>query len=433
MSAAPDATALELVVEAGVAKSREEWLFLLVNRSVGVAGYDRASAWSTAGTPELIVASGMAPSDSDGAFASAWKNALKRLRRPDSSAALGPDSFTDANAWAEVSAAVPGTSALWIPVAGRGVGFVFERWDSGFSSAETETLERLVAACSLAWGGGGRKTFSRTRKYLTRLAVLCAVTAVLTLVRIPLRIAAECEVAAKNPRLVAAPMDGVVESVTVAPGQRVAAGDALAVYDSRMMEEELNILRRQVEVAEAELATARARGFAEQRYRAETSRLEARLAQERARLRALEARYSLRVVAAPVAGMVQQDDPRAWRGRPVATGQAILWLVEPSDTRLKIWLPQDDRIDFDPERLAGVHLYALGGEARQARLTYVSTYAQPTGDGRYAFPAEAEWADGGLPPPLGLRGTAFLYGRDVSLGYWLARRPIGWLRRRLGV
>lgn len=111
----------------------------------------------------------------------------------------------------------------------------------------------------------------------------------------------------------------------------------------------------------------------------------------------------------------------------------MLWLVEPSETRLKIWLPQDDRIDFDPARPVGVHLYALGGDARAARLTHVSTYAQALPDGRSAFPAEAEWTDAGAPPPLGLRGTAFLYGGDVSLGYWLARRPLGWLRRWIGV
>jgi hypothetical protein len=110
-----------------------------------------------------------------------------------------------------------------------------------------------------------------------------------------------------------------------------------------------------------------------------------------------------------------------------------MWLVDPDDTRLAIWLPQDDRIDFDPARPVGIHLTAIGGEARTARLTYVSSFSQPTPDGVYAFPAEAEWLDGAKPPPLGLRGTASIYGEEVTLGYWLMRRPLAWARRWLGV
>ncbi len=415
-------TDIERIIEAGRAKSGEEWLFLLVNRSVAVTGYDRASAWSTKGRPRLLAVSGTADPDPDGAFAAEKKSLLKTLPRLDR------------------AASVSGQTALWIPVPARELGFLFERWDGAFDEGEGGRLERFVEACALAWSGAGRGAppfragaGARTRRRLARLVLLLAVLAALAFVRIPLRIAAECEVVARNPRLVAAPMDGVIAEIVAVPGARAAPGDPLAVYDSRMMEEELNILRRQVEVAETELATARARGFSEQRFRADASLLEARLAQERARLRALEVRYAQRVIEAPVAGMIQIDDPRAWRGRPVATGEAILWLVEPSDTRLRIWLPQDDRIDFDAARPLGVHLYALGGEARAARLSYVSTFARPTGDGRYAFPAEAEWEGARAAPPLGLRGTAFLYGEEVSLGYWLLRRPLGWLRRWTGV
>ncbi len=438
---------LDAVLAAAGAGSREEWLFLLVNRAVVAAPYDRAAAWSLSGGAALLAVSGAVAPDGDGAFASAWKPVVRGLLRPDACAALGAETVADGAALEEALRAVPGTAAVWAPVPGMASGIVFERWDGAFSEAERLRLARFVAACSLSRSGGARAARSGRGRWRVRIAAALLLLAVLAFVRLPLRIAAECEVAARNPRLVAAPMDGVLAEVVARPGERVGAGDVLAVYDARLMEEELNILRRQVEVAETELATARARGFAEQRYRAETARLEAGLSRERARLRALETRYALREIAAPVEGMVQLDDPRAWRGRPVATGQAILWLVEPSETRVRIWLPQDDRIGFDPDRPVGVHLHAFGGEARLARLTYVSAYAQAVGDGsgRYAFPAEAEWMEGERngegngdgkgagSPPLGVRGTAFLYGERVSLGYWLLRRPLGWVRRVFGV
>ncbi len=429
---------LDLVLAAGAAKSREEFLFLLLNRSVAAVPYDRASAWDfRRAQPALLAVSGNAAPDPDGAFAAAWGKALATLRRPEETAVLGAGAFADEAAWRKAAASVDGLSAVLAVAPEQEMCILFERWENlpRFSDAEKTRLDRLVRASSLAWRGGRRFAAPpRARRRALRIAAAAALLAALVLVRLPLRIAAECEVIAQNPLLVAAPMDGILAEVLVDPGQRVAEGDILAAYDSRMMEEDLNILRRQVGVAEAELATARARGFAEQSYRAETARLEARLEQERARLRSLETRYERRLVAAPEGGMVQLDDPRAWRGRPVATGEALLLLVDPARTRLRIWLPQDDRIDFDPARPAGIHLHALGG-ARAARLTYVSSFARPTGDGRYAFPAEAEWEDGDAEPapPLGLRGTAFLYGEEVSLGYWLLRRPLGWLRRWAGV
>jgi multidrug efflux pump subunit AcrA (membrane-fusion protein) len=283
------------------------------------------------------------------------------------------------------------------------------------------------------WQKRRRPSVRRWLRPALWLCLLAAVAALLAVVRVPLRVVANCEVVAKNPRLVSAPLDGVIDEVVAKPGQIVAEGDAIAVYDSRLMEEELKISRRQVEVVRAELASARARGFAESRYRGDTALLEARLEQELARLEALEVRFARRRITAPVAGTVQLDDARAWRGRPVATGQAILWLVNPADSRVKVMLPQDDRIDFDGTRPISVHLHALGGEGRAARLTYVSSFAQTGQDGIAYFPAEAEWEDGGSPPPLGLRGTASIYGQETSLGYWLFRRPLSWARRWLGV
>jgi hypothetical protein len=254
-----DADGLDLVVRAGRAGTREEWLFLLANRSVGVVSYDRASVWSTPGKPDVLTVSGQVDPDAGGAFASAWGKALRCLRRPDQSASLSAEAFSDGQAWREASASVLGLSALWIPVAGQGAGFVFERWNSGFSDEERLRLERLVDACALARAGGGLRPPSRLWRRLAWLCVLLACGAALAFVRLPLRIAAECEVVARNPRLIAAPMDGVVAEIVAEPGSRVAAGEPLAVYDSRMMEEELNILRRQVDVAGVELATARAR------------------------------------------------------------------------------------------------------------------------------------------------------------------------------
>ncbi len=427
--------AFDLLVEAGAARTEAEYYFHVVNRSVAVVPYDRASVWDTRKTPHLIAVSGNARPDPKGAFASDWSVALGGLKDPSAPGQLAPDRFTIPNAIHAISEQTGGLSAWWTPLPGRDAALLFERWGDGtFSPDDGAALDRLAAGYAVIRPGIGSARLGRGgRKWLWRLVALAVVVAVLALVRLPLRVVAECEVVPREPRIVTAPMDGVVEEVLVTPGTWVEAGTVLAEYDTRLMEEELNISRRQVEVVEAQLASAMARGFTEARSRGDIALLEARLAQERARLQAMEIRYSRKRVVAPVSGMVQLDDARAWRGRPVATGQAILWLVQPDDTRIDLWLPQDDRIDIAVDKPVGVHLYALGGEPRLARLRYVSPFAGAGPDGIHAFPAEAKWLDDSLSLPLGLRGTAFLYGDEVSLGYWLLRRPLAWTRRWLGV
>lgn len=426
---------LDIVLLAGNARGRDELYFTIVNRSVAVRRYDRASLWTTGWWPGVVAVSGNEKADPRASFGNTWSAALRDLKYKRIPSILTADSFRNPKTYANATAKTETPSVAWVPLPKRKVGVLFERWGGEpFGKDDLDELDRLMRAYSLVWKGkrgvGGVLKWFRLIFWASVLAALVVAAVV---VRLPLRVVADCEVTAMSPRLISAPMDGVVDEVLVSPGQQVNEGDRLAVYDSRLMEEELKISRRQVEVVEAELASARARGFADSRYRGETALLEARLEQELARLEALEVRFSRRVVTAPTAGMVQLDDARAWRGRPVSTGQAILWLVDPDDTRLTIWLPQDDRIDIDPKMPVKVHLYAMGGQSREATLTYVSSFAQPTPDGGYAFPAEAVWSDKGKSPPLGLRGSASLYGEEVSLGYWLFRRPMAWVRRWAGI
>lgn len=435
MSAAPPDVSLDLLLGAAQASGRDELLFHIVNRSVAATPYDRASAWDLRGRPILLAVSGNATPDPRAPFAAAWSALIRAMKKRNAGGILGPGSFFNPDAFEKMSETTGGLSAVWCVLPERRVGFLFERWgEAPFRPEEVAGLERLVRAYALAWKSRGRAAGRRRwLRPLFWLVFLAAAGTAMALVRVPLRVVASCEVVARNPHLVSAPMEGVIDEVLVAPGGVVKKGDDIAVYDSRLMEEELKVTRRQVEVVEAQLASARARAFADVRYRGEVALLEARLEQELARLDALEVRFSRRRVVASADGMVQLDDARAWRGRPVSTGQAIMWLVDPDDTRVKLWLPQDDRIDFDMSRPVHVHLHALGGEGRAARLTYISSFAQPGPDGLYAFPAEAEWETEGGQPPLGLRGTASIYGQETSLGYWLFRRPLAWLRRWLGV
>lgn len=426
-------TALKLLALAGRVKSTEELRFLMLNRSLLAIPYDRASLWRTGDRPRLVGVSGIERADPNGEFARSW---LKLI------AAFGPGSdprhLTAASGEAvatELEAIGPGTTALWLPLPGTDLALAVERRRGGFGAVDLAVFTDLATGYGTAWRAlaGGRP--DKRRRWAIGLGAAALALAALVLVRLPLRIVAPCEVVARKPFLVATPMEGVIREVLVEPGQTVDAGTVLAVYEEEIQEGDLEVARRQVEAAEAELAALGVRSLTEPALRERAQVMRARLEQERARLGLAEERWRKMRVTAPLAGSVQFEDPDAWRGRPVAVGEKLLWLVEPGDNEVRVWLPQSDRIELDYERPVRVFLDAYGGRVFRSRLRRVGTLAMMSPSGVHAFPAHAEWMDGEQYPDglLGLTGTAILYGPDAPLWWWLARKPVGSIRKWLGL
>jgi hypothetical protein len=68
-------------------------------------------------------------------------------------------------------------------------------------------------------------------------------------------------------------------------------------------------------------------------------------------------------------------------------------------------------------------------EAKIERSSYEATLAP---DGTLAYVIRAQLAPGQLPR-IGLRGTAKIYAGQVTLAYYLLRKPLAFLRRSLGI
>lgn len=423
-------TALKLLASAGRLDSSMELRFFMLNRSLLAVPYDRASLWRIGGKPELLGVSGTERHDRKGGFARAWLKTL-RVAGAGGEAKRWTTAAEDDVAKA-LAGVAPQVDALWLPLAGTTMALAVERWRDRFSEDDAAVLADLAAGYGSAWRAGR----SRPRSHANTVAVLLALAALaaaMVFIRLPLRVVAPCEVVAKAPYLIATPVEGVIREVSVEPGQTVEAGQVLALYQEDIQEGNLEVARRQAEAAEAELASLRIKSLTEPALRDRVRILGVRLEQERARLDLAETRLRKMRVVAPVAGTVQMEDPDGWRGKPVAAGEKLLWLVEPGRNRIQVWLSQADRVEFDPARTVRIHLDAYGGELFEAKLGRVVGTARMSPNGVYAFPAEAEWVSGGQADSfLGLTGTAVLYGPEAPLWWWLLRKPVGGMRRWLG-
>ena len=434
----------QLTLDGCQSQSRQDLIFRILNNTIALTPYDRAVLWGLESRkPRLLGVSGRSDVNRQSPAAVRWRRVVGRLAEPGSSHLLSADSFPDGEAeWEALAANTPGLSVLWTPLSVRGktvAGLWLERWSPRqWTPAEKGLMDSLMVGYGIAWGPLARRPswLGRLRSGLTLLwafPIVLILAYLLLLHPIRLRIAGPCQVLPKDPLVVTAPLDGVVERVAVEPGMRVENGHVLFHYDKRVPLQTHRIVQQQVEILESQLARARLWAFRDEEARSQIPILQHRLEQERARLRLAGHDVAQLEVKAAVAGVVMIDDPNEWRGRPVAIGERVMRLVDPGKTKLRIWVPENDNIDFNWNTSVKVFLNVRPERGLEARLCYVSRHVTVSPQRVPSFIAEAEWSQAISEMRIGLKGTAILYGEEVCVGYWIVRNPWAALRRLTGI
>jgi len=244
---------------------------------------------------------------------------------------------------------------------------------------------------------------------------------------------APAEVVPRDPVLAAAPLDGVVADVFVAPNQAVAAGDPLFAFDDTELRNRHAVAERTLAVARAEYRQAAQAAFSDPRDSARLAVLRAQVDMREAELAFAAERLARVEVAAPAAGVAVFSDPNDWIGRPVATGERIMLIADPARAELRIFLPVGDAIALDPGAPVELFLDVAPLNPVPAVLTHAGYEAEVTPAGVLAYRVAARFAEDAEVPRIGLQGTAKIYGETVPLGLYLFRRPIAAARQALGL
>ena len=134
-------------------------------------------------------------------------------------------------------------------------------------------------------------------------------------------------------------------------------------------------------------------------------------------------------------GLAIYSDPTDWAGKPVATGEAIIQIADPSRVLLRIDAPLSIGETLKSGARVRMFLDSDPLNAIEAELTEASYYAQATADGHMAYEAYADLQFETTQdlPRIGARGVAKVYGRKAPLAYWLFRRPLTLMRQSFGV
>lgn len=452
----------QLSARARQAASEETLGFAIVNETLSLVPYRQAAWWrAPPHVPGAVAAVSGLPQSDPGAPYVQWLGELFRAldrqgpqqapgdasgagaapRGDDSAArprALTAADLPDALA-AEWSAWWP-THALWVPLADRaqracgGVAFVRE---TAWTATEQALLAELAQVWAHALGAFAPRASwadraklllrpgKRRRRALAAFAFLCVVP-------VPLTVLAPAEVTAKDPFVVRAPLDGVIDHLYAQPNQRVSPGMPLFALDSTALASRHALASKNFDTAQEEY-----RQTAQLAVTDDKDRLDMALRKGKLDESAVELDYTARELArvrvlAARAGVAVFADPNDWNGKAVSVGEKVMLLADPANVELTAYVPVADDVDVKPGATLTLYPKSSPLNAYDARIDTVAYRAEPTPEGIVAYRVKASFAQGGARPALGTMGTARIHGRWVPLAYYLLRRPLTAARQRLG-
>lgn len=270
----------------------------------------------------------------------------------------------------------------------------------------------------------------KTRKYWP---ILLGLFLALTFIKVPLRVVAPCEVVPKEPIVVTAPLEGVIEKIIVDTGDIVQEDALLANYEIRSLQHDLSVAEKELETAQAEFDRQSTLALDDPKAQTELSISKYKL--ERANLVLDYAKYKAGrlQIKAPHGGIVMINNPEEWQGKPVKIGEKIMTIGDPDDTRIHMWIPESDNITIDYSKPVKVLLSIYPTTSFRAKIIYIASESSLSDKQVVSFESEADWID--IPPEvkIGLRGTAILYGENVSLFYYIFRKPWNTIRTVIGI
>lgn len=320
---------------------------------------------------------------------------------------------------------------------GESAGVLLLFRDRAWSPNELGLLSHLASSMGHALFAWRRRDpfLSLRRRLRGRRVWTMAAIGLLVLLAWPVRLStlAPAEAIARDPLVISAPMDGAVREIKVLPNQTVKEGDVLALLDNTALSSELEVARRALFVAQAELRAVQQSGFLDPRQKARLGELEAQVRLKQSQLEYAQSRLDRATIKATGNGVAVLGDPNEWKGRPVRVGERILLVARPEQVELQVMLAVKDSITLTEGARLKVFFDSDPLSARDAVLRHAAYEPQRTPEETLAYRLVATLSDEeGAPPRIGMRGTARIYGERVSLFFYLFRRPITSLRQWLG-
>ncbi len=328
----------------------------------------------------------------------------------------------------------PYAYAYWAPFSPRPQdgGMLFTRstpWDD----SEFPVLDRIGQIIGVNWTAlakARRKPATARRKAIVSGLALLALIGLA--IPVPVTTMAQAEITAKDPFIVTAPMDGVIDEIHVKPGIMVRKGTLLATLNDTTYRNEYTLSGEEAAVAAARYRQISLSAFIDNDAKRDLAVVQAEQQLAGARQDYAAERLAKTQLVAERDGLVIYSDEKDWGGRPVAIGEKIMQIADPERVLLRLSTPIADSVTLRRGARVRMFLDADPLKPLEAELVRANYYATPEAGGQLAYIAQADFTNLDTVPRIGGRGVAKIYGPKAPFGLWLARKPITALRQRIG-
>ncbi|PLP59415.1 hypothetical protein CYK37_08805 [Mesorhizobium loti] len=333
--------------------------------------------------------------------------------------------------------AYPYRFLLWLPFrlrTGRVFGGMLLAREVPWNEGDLVVAARLADTYAHAWTAlTGERRLRRRVSIKPWLAAAALMLVAAGFIPVPLTVLAPAEVAPVEPRVVAAPIDGVVEAITVDPNASVQQGQLLFRMSDTALRNELAVAEQDVMVAEAKLKQVSQAAIADPKSRGDLAVTRTELSLATAKRDYASDLLQRSLVTAPIPGVAIFTDKRDWIGRPVTTGERIMEIANPDNVQIRIDVPVADAVAVTPGAKVRAFLDSDPLRPLTAHVRTASYEAQLIEGNVLAYRIYATIEEKPDKLRLGIRGTAQVSGDKVPLAYYLFRRPIAAIRQRLGL
>ncbi|MBA2369231.1 MAG: HlyD family efflux transporter periplasmic adaptor subunit [Candidatus Protochlamydia sp.] len=425
------------------AEKLQNLIFIMVNDTFQVMKYDRAILFSKQKEKvKILGVSGLTDLNSQTEVTTRLRRAIQELKNYQEARLLTPEDFSSLKDW-DYLQSLRASTVYWLPlkVENEELGLWLEIYDDPnlatklFQNFSPLLKDFLTPAYVTAWKKFKHQPWRKASTYFNKKYIGLAsllLLALLTLIPVRLRIVAPCEVVAINPYVLTAPLDGIIEKVLVRPGEEIKKDQILYEYDKKVPYHKLQATVKDVQILQEELNQSYALATEMTEEATKLGYLNIKLKKSQDELKFIKRQINLLTGKSPLNGLVSMDNPDEWRGKPVRIGEKIMTISSKEETKVRIWIPEYDNINFDKKLPVSIFLNTIPTKTFQAKIIFISPEVQVAEGELPGYEAEAEWISQETPK-LGLKGSAVLYGERVSILYYLLRKPISAIRKFMGV
>lgn len=276
------------------------------------------------------------------------------------------------------------------------------------------------------------KKISLKNKYL-KISIFLLI--ILMFLPVKLSVLAPLEVEAKNPYVVTSPLNAVIEEVKVFPNDKIEKEQLLVKFDDVDFNNNYLVAKRTLDVANAQLHTVKQSSFFDATQKSQISQLESQVKLKEAELNFAQEQLSKTKIYAKEDGIAIINNPNDWKGKPVTTGERVFLIAKPQSIELKIMLPVSEAIFLEENALVKAFFDNDPTNSWSGKVKYISYKPELTEQNVLSYKITADFDDikeNGYIPSIGLRGTAKIYSKKVTLFFYLFRKPITAVRQWIG-